>query len=92
MNVMWERIFHAPSSGHAPVAGGGLRYAGGGWLALRRRGWLVLRRRCLTGSRAKGSGDLRDRRGGGIGRTCRAGLFCNRKTRWQSGPRDATLV
>ena len=32
MNVMWERIFHAPSSGHAPVAGGGLRYAGGGGL------------------------------------------------------------
>ena len=28
MNVMWERIFHAPSSDHAPVAGDGLRYAG----------------------------------------------------------------
>lgn len=28
MNVMWERIFHAPSSGHAPVAGDSLCYAG----------------------------------------------------------------
>ena len=29
MNVMWERIFHAPSSDHVPVAGDGLCYAGG---------------------------------------------------------------
>lgn len=28
MNVMWERIFHAPSSDHVPVAGDGLCYAG----------------------------------------------------------------